>query len=145
MTDDLYTAKIFSTIPLPISTAKYHKPLFETCLKWRRKLKWRDQLQNLLPGRHVHSGQTSPCLIPYAGRATARAVSRRPVNGTGHLSVPGLFMEDFWWKICCYMHCLLFYVFLCCSMYCSFCVALCIVCVYMCTELLPPAGHPIAI
>ena len=30
-------------------------------------------------------------------------------------------------------------------MYCLFCVVLCIVCVYMCTELLPPGGHPIAV
>jgi len=26
-----------------------------------------------------------------------------------------------------------------------FCVVLCIVCVYMCTELLPPGGYPIAV
>jgi hypothetical protein len=39
----------------------------------------------------------------------------------------------------------LFYVFLCCSMYCSFCDVLCIVYVYMCTELLPPGGYPIAV
>jgi hypothetical protein len=39
----------------------------------------------------------------------------------------------------------LFYVFLCCSMYCLFCVVLCIVCVYMCTVLLPPGGYPIAV
>ena len=39
----------------------------------------------------------------------------------------------------------LFYVFLCCSMYCLFCEVLCIVCVYMCTELLPPGGYPIAV
>jgi len=39
----------------------------------------------------------------------------------------------------------LFYVFLCCSMYCLFCVVLCIVFVYMCTELLPPGGYPIAV
>jgi hypothetical protein len=38
-----------------------------------------------------------------------------------------------------------FYVFLCCSMYCLFCVVLCIVFVYMCTELLPPGGYPIAV
>ena len=30
-------------------------------------------------------------------------------------------------------------------MYCLFCVVLCIVCVYMCTVLLPPGGHPIAV
>jgi hypothetical protein len=30
-------------------------------------------------------------------------------------------------------------------MYYLFCDVLCIVCVYMCTELLPPGGHPIAI
>jgi hypothetical protein len=30
-------------------------------------------------------------------------------------------------------------------MYCLFCVVLCIVCVYMCTELLPPGGYPIAV
>jgi hypothetical protein len=34
--------------------------------------------------------------------------------------------------------------FLCGSMYCLFCVVLCIVCVYMCTELLPRGGYPIA-
>jgi hypothetical protein len=39
----------------------------------------------------------------------------------------------------------LFYVFLCCSMYCLFRVFLCIVCVYMCTELLPPGGYPVAV
>jgi len=39
----------------------------------------------------------------------------------------------------------LFYVFLCCSVYCLFCVVLCIVCVYMCTEQLPPGGYPIAV
>ena len=59
--------------------------------------------------------------------------------------------------LCCYMYFLcsmyfcvvpcifVFYVFFSCSMYCLFCVVLCIVCVYMCTELLPPAGYPIAI
>ena len=30
-------------------------------------------------------------------------------------------------------------------MYCVFCDVLCIVCVYMCTELLPPGGYPIAV
>ena len=30
-------------------------------------------------------------------------------------------------------------------MYCLFCVVLCIVCVYMCTELLPPGGYPVAV
>jgi len=30
-------------------------------------------------------------------------------------------------------------------MYCLFCVVLCIVCVYMCTELLPPYDYPIAV
>jgi hypothetical protein len=30
-------------------------------------------------------------------------------------------------------------------MYCLFCVVLCIVYVYMCTELLPPGGYPIAV
>jgi hypothetical protein len=39
----------------------------------------------------------------------------------------------------------LFYVFLCCSMYCLFCDVLCIISVYMCTELLPPGGYPIAV
>jgi hypothetical protein len=39
----------------------------------------------------------------------------------------------------------LLYVFLCCSMYCLFCVVPCIVCVYMCTEQLPPGGYPIAV
>ena len=43
-----------------------------------------------------------------------------------------------------YIFFVLFYVFSCCSMYCLFCVVLCIVCVYMCTELLPPDGYPIA-
>ena len=38
----------------------------------------------------------------------------------------------------------LFYVFLC-SMYCLFYVVICIVCVYMCTVLLPPGGYPIAV
>ena len=39
----------------------------------------------------------------------------------------------------------LLYVFLCYFVYCLFCVFLCIVCVYMCTELLPPGGYPIAV
>ena len=39
----------------------------------------------------------------------------------------------------------LFYVFLCCSMYCLFCVVLYIVLLYMCTELLPPGGYPISV
>jgi len=43
----------------------------------------------------------------------------------------------------------LFYVFLCCSMYCLFCLSLSlshsIVCVYMCTVLLPPGGYTIAV
>jgi len=30
-------------------------------------------------------------------------------------------------------------------MYCLFCVVLCIVCAYMCTELLPPGDYPIAV
>jgi len=30
-------------------------------------------------------------------------------------------------------------------MYCLFCVVFCIVFVYMCTELLPPGGYPIAV
>jgi len=30
-------------------------------------------------------------------------------------------------------------------MYCLSCVVLCIVCVYMCTERLPPGGYPIAV
>jgi hypothetical protein len=38
-----------------------------------------------------------------------------------------------------------FYIFLCCFMYRLFCDILCIVCVYMCTELLPPGGYPIAV
>jgi len=29
--------------------------------------------------------------------------------------------------------------------YCLFCDILCIVCVYVCTELLPPGGYPIAV
>jgi hypothetical protein len=32
-----------------------------------------------------------------------------------------------------------------CSMYCLFFVVLCIVCVYVCTELLPLGGYPIAV
>ena len=39
----------------------------------------------------------------------------------------------------------LFYVLFVLFLYCLFCVVLCIVCVYMCTELLPPGGYPIAI
>jgi hypothetical protein len=34
---------------------------------------------------------------------------------------------------------------LCCSVYWLFCDVLCIVCVYMCTVLLPPGGYPIAV
>jgi len=37
------------------------------------------------------------------------------------------------------------FLFLCCSMYFLFFVVLYIVCVYMCTELLPPGGYPIAV
>ena len=33
----------------------------------------------------------------------------------------------------------------CDVMFCLFCVVLCIVCVYMCTELLPPGGYPVAL
>jgi hypothetical protein len=36
-------------------------------------------------------------------------------------------------------------MYFCCCMYCLFCVIPCIVCVYMCTELLPPGGYPIAV
>ena len=43
-----------------------------------------------------------------------------------------------------YVFFVLFYVFLC-SMYCLFCAVLWIVCVYMCSELLPPGGYPIAV
>jgi hypothetical protein len=39
----------------------------------------------------------------------------------------------------------LLYVFLCCSMYRLFCDVRCFVCVYMCTEQLPPGGYPIAV
>jgi hypothetical protein len=39
----------------------------------------------------------------------------------------------------------LLYVFLCCSVYCLFCDVLCIIFVYMCTELLPPGGYQIAV
>jgi hypothetical protein len=39
----------------------------------------------------------------------------------------------------------LFYVFFCCSMWYLFCDVPCIVCVYMCTEQLPPGGYPIAV
>ena len=35
--------------------------------------------------------------------------------------------------------------FLCCSIYCLFCVVLCIVFVYMSTVLLPTCGYPIAV
>ena len=34
---------------------------------------------------------------------------------------------------------------LCCSMYCMFCVVLFIVCVQMCTVLLPPGNNPIVV
>ena len=45
-----------------------------------------------------------------------------------------------------YVFFVLFYVFsLCCFMYCFFSDVLCIVCVYMCTVLLPPGGYPIAV
>jgi hypothetical protein len=37
----------------------------------------------------------------------------------------------------------LFYVFFCVSIYCLFCNVPCIVCVYMCTEQLPPGGYSI--
>jgi hypothetical protein len=39
----------------------------------------------------------------------------------------------------------LFCVIVCFVPYCLFCVVLCIVCVYMCTELLPPGDYPIAV
>jgi hypothetical protein len=35
--------------------------------------------------------------------------------------------------------------YLCCSMYCLFCVVLRTVCMYMCTVLLPPGGYPMAV
>ena len=44
-----------------------------------------------------------------------------------------------------YVFFVLFYVFLCCSMYWLFCDLLSVVCVYMCTVLLPPGGYPIAV
>jgi len=47
----------------------------------------------------------------------------------------------FYVVLCIFM---LFYVFLC-SLYYLFCVVLCIVCVEMCTVLLPPGGYPIAV
>ena len=37
------------------------------------------------------------------------------------------------YSLCCYMYCFLFYV------------VLCIVCVYMCTVLLPPGGYTTAV
>jgi len=40
---------------------------------------------------------------------------------------------------------MLFHAFLCRSMYYLFCDVLCIVCVYMCTVLLPPGGYQIAV
>ena len=43
-----------------------------------------------------------------------------------------------------YVFFVLFYVFLC-SFYYLFCDVSCIVCVYMCTEQLPPGGYPIAV
>jgi hypothetical protein len=46
---------------------------------------------------------------------------------------------------CVFCFIVLFYVFLCCYMYCLFCDVLCIVCVYMRTELLPPGDYPIAV
>jgi hypothetical protein len=47
---------------------------------------------------------------------------------------------------CCVVLCIffVFYVFLCC-MYCLFFDVPCIVCLYMCTEQLPPGGYPIAV
>jgi hypothetical protein len=47
-------------------------------------------------------------------------------------------------NFCCSMYFFVFYVFLC-STYCLFCDVPCIVCVYMCTEQLPPGGYPIAV
>jgi len=44
-----------------------------------------------------------------------------------------------------YVFFVLFYAFLCCSRHCLFCDVLRIVCVYMCTELLPPGGYPVAV
>jgi hypothetical protein len=41
--------------------------------------------------------------------------------------------------LCCSMY------FLCCSIYCLLRDVPCIVCVYMCTEQLPPGGYPIAV
>ena len=42
---------------------------------------------------------------------------------------------------CCAALCM----FLCCSMYCLFCDVPSIVCVYMCTEQLPPGGYTITV
>jgi hypothetical protein len=49
--------------------------------------------------------------------------------------------------LCCSMHflCCSMHFFLCCSMWCLFCDVPGIVCVYMCTVLLPPGGYPIAV
>ena len=80
---------------------------------------------------------------------SCKANARVNPTKTGHGPHSSLFL-------CCSMYfcvvlCIfvLFYVFLCCSMYCLFCVVLCIVCVcvcvYMCTELLPLGGYPIAV
>jgi hypothetical protein len=41
--------------------------------------------------------------------------------------------------LCCSVY------FLCCSMYRLFCDVPCVVCVYMCTEQLPPGAYPIAV
>jgi len=43
-----------------------------------------------------------------------------------------------------YVFFVLFYVFLC-PLYCLFWDVSCVVCVYMCTEQLPPGGYPIAV
>jgi len=57
-----------------------------------------------------------------------------------------VFFVLFYVFLCCSMHCLFCVVLcLCCSMHCLFCVVLCIVFMYMCTVLLLPGGYPIAV
>jgi hypothetical protein len=45
----------------------------------------------------------------------------------------------------CIFFCVILCIFLCCPMWCLFCDVPCIVCLYMCTEQLPPGGYPIAV
>jgi hypothetical protein len=59
------------------------------------------------------------------------------LNKTGYQTYAQIFVSWLW--ICCSMHFFFFF------MYCLLCDVPCIVCMYMCTEQLPPGGYPVAV